>query len=59
KVKFQCWQIVDCPKEIREKCEAYLNHEYRFWKVTECKLNKEKQEKAKEILSNVIILEDA
>jgi len=59
KVKFQCWQIVNCPKETREKCEAYLNHEYRFWKVTECKLDKEKQEKAKEVLSNVIKLEDA
>jgi len=57
--KFQCWQITNCPVEIREKCPAYFNHEYRFWKVAECKLDDEKQKIAREKLSNVIKLEDA
>ncbi len=55
---FQCWQLSNCPKEIRNKCLAYLNHEYRFWKVTECKLEKDKQSIIKEKLSNVIKLEE-
>lgn len=57
--RFQCWQITNCPLEIREKCPAYLSHEYRFWKVAKCKLDAEKISKAKEELSNVIKLEDA
>ncbi|MFX1570045.1 MAG: 1-aminocyclopropane-1-carboxylate deaminase/D-cysteine desulfhydrase, partial [Promethearchaeota archaeon] len=44
KVQFQCWQITNCPDDIKESCSAYLNHEYRFWKITECKLDKQKQE---------------
>ncbi len=56
---FQCWQIVGCPKELREKCPAFLNHEYRFWKVSECSLDSEKIKKAKEELTQVIELEDA
>jgi 1-aminocyclopropane-1-carboxylate deaminase/D-cysteine desulfhydrase-like pyridoxal-dependent ACC family enzyme len=56
---FQCWQIVNCPEEVRRQCPAYLNHEYRFWKVTECKLSETEKEKAKKYLENVIQLEDA
>lgn len=59
KTYFQCWQITDCPKEIRENCPAYLNHEYRFWKITDCKLDQKKQRKALGILKNVIKLENA
>jgi len=57
--RFQCWQITDCPENIRNDCFAYLNHEYRFWKITECKLDDEKKQKAYKELSNVIQLEDA
>ena len=56
---FQCWQIANCPEEGRKECPAYLNHEYRFWKVTDCKLNETEKEKAKKYLENVIKLEDA
>ncbi len=56
---FQCWQLADCPEDIRNTCPAYLNHEYRFWKVTECKLEKDQQSIIKEKLSKVINLEDA
>ncbi|MFX1406485.1 MAG: 1-aminocyclopropane-1-carboxylate deaminase/D-cysteine desulfhydrase [Promethearchaeota archaeon] len=56
---FQCWQLANCPDEIKLGCPAYLNHEYRFWQVTECKLEKEKQDKIKKELSRVIELEDA
>ena len=56
---FQCWQIVNCPEEIRKACPAYLNHEYRFWRVTECKLSELEQEKAKKYLKAVIQLENA
>ena len=56
---FQCWQIADCSEDSREKCPAYLNHEYRFWKVTECALGEEEKKKARKILSNAILLEDA
>ncbi|MFX0049558.1 MAG: 1-aminocyclopropane-1-carboxylate deaminase/D-cysteine desulfhydrase [Candidatus Hermodarchaeota archaeon] len=55
---FQCWQINECPEDIRKDCEAYLNHEYRFWKVTECQLNESKKEKAINQLNKVIQLED-
>jgi D-cysteine desulfhydrase len=55
---FQCWQLTDCPKEIKNKCPAYLNHEYRFWKVTECKLEKDTHSIIKDKLSNVIKLEE-
>jgi 1-aminocyclopropane-1-carboxylate deaminase/D-cysteine desulfhydrase-like pyridoxal-dependent ACC family enzyme len=57
--KFQCWQITDCPDNIKKSCPAYLNHEYRFWKVTECLLDENKREKAFKELQNVIELEDA
>jgi 1-aminocyclopropane-1-carboxylate deaminase/D-cysteine desulfhydrase-like pyridoxal-dependent ACC family enzyme len=56
--KYQCWQITDCPDYIKENCPAYLNHEYRFWKVTDCLLDEEKKEKAFKELKNIIILED-
>ena len=56
---FQCWQLADCSEDIRNTCSAYLNHEYRFWKVTECKLEKDQQSIIKEKLSKVINLEDA
>ncbi len=57
--KFQCWQLTDCPEDIRNKCPAYLNHEYRFWKVTECKLDDNKKKKALESLKGIIQLDDA
>jgi len=56
---FQCWQLADCSEDIRSTCPAYLNHEYRFWKVTECKLEKDKQVIIKEKLEKVIELEDS
>ncbi len=57
--KFQCWQITGCPENIKKSCPAFLNHEYRFWKVTDCLLEDEKQKKAFEELKNLIKLEDA
>ncbi|NVM16108.1 MAG: pyridoxal-phosphate dependent enzyme [Candidatus Lokiarchaeota archaeon] len=57
--KFQCWQITECPEEIRNRCNAYLNHEYRFWKVSECQLEASKKEKAINYLNEIIQLEDA
>lgn len=57
--KFQCWQIVDCPKEIKEECPAPYNHEYRFWKVTECKLDEANKNRARKELEEIIQLEDA
>ncbi len=57
--KFQCWQIINCPEHIKKGCSAYLNHEYRFWKITDCLLDKQTQEKAIEQLRNIIKLEDA
>ena len=57
--KFQCWQIIDCPENVRNKCEAYLNHEYRFWLVTECNLDENKRKKAYSELSKIITLEDS
>jgi len=54
---FQCWQITDCPEKIREKCLAYLNHEYRFWKITECPLDEKKREEAFIYLNNAISFE--
>ncbi len=56
---FQCWRLTDCPEDIRNKCPAYLNHEYRFWKVTECKLDDNKKNYALEYLKEIINLEDA
>jgi len=56
---FQCWQLADCPEDIRNKCPAYLNHEYRFWKVTECKLEKDKQVRIRDKLEKVIKLEES
>jgi len=57
--KFQCWQITNCPDDIKKSCPAYLNHEYRFWKITDCMLDDQKQRKALEELKNIIKLEDA
>lgn len=54
---FQCWQILNCPKERRENCEAYLNREYRCWKVKGCSEEERKSCKAFEKLSKVIELE--
>lgn len=59
KEKFQCWQIVDCPLELRKDCSAYLNHEYRFWKLVDCPLDEKKRGKALRELTEVIKLEDA
>ncbi|MFX1493454.1 MAG: 1-aminocyclopropane-1-carboxylate deaminase/D-cysteine desulfhydrase [Promethearchaeota archaeon] len=56
---FQCWQYAECPENIRVECPAYLNHEYRFWKITDCKLSKERQAGIRKILSKAIELEDA
>lgn len=56
--KFQCWQITECPDHIIKICPAFLNYEYRFWQITDCKLDEEQQKKAFEYLKNVIKLED-
>jgi len=56
---FQCWQLTDCPEDIRNTCPAYLNHEYRFWKILECPLEESKKEQAIDYLSKIIQLEDA
>jgi len=56
---FQCWQVTKCPEDIRNKCPAYLNHEYRFWKILECPLEESKKEQAIDYLSKIIQLEDA
>lgn len=57
-VKFQCWQIIDCPENIKKSCRAYLNHEYRFWKVTECQLDNKKKRKALDVLQKIITLDE-
>jgi len=56
---FQCWQLTNCPDEIRNKCPAYFNHEYRFWKVTDCLLDEKKKNKAYEKLNTIIKLENS
>ncbi len=56
---FQCWRLANCPEEVRIECPAYLNHEYRFWKVAECKLSEEKKIEIQEKVRMVIELEDA
>ena len=56
---FQCWQLTDCPEDIRNKCPAYLNHEYRFWKILECPLEESKKEQAKNYLNKIIQIEDS
>ncbi len=56
---FQCWQITECPEEIKNICSAYLNHEYRFWKVTECKLDDNKKKNAIKYLKEIIQIDDA
>jgi len=56
---FQCWQFTDCPEDVRNKCPAYLNHEYRFWKVSECRLEESKKQAAIEYLKKIIQLEEA
>ncbi|MFW9951765.1 MAG: 1-aminocyclopropane-1-carboxylate deaminase/D-cysteine desulfhydrase [Candidatus Thorarchaeota archaeon] len=55
---FQCWQLIDCPEHIKLECPAYLNHEYRFWKVAVCKSENSVRERAKEMLEKIITLED-
>jgi D-cysteine desulfhydrase len=57
-MQFQCWQITECPEDIKRSCPAFLNQEYRFWQIAECKLGEEKQKKALQYLENVIKLED-
>ncbi len=57
--KFQCWQVVNCPEDTKKSCPAYLNHEYRFWKITDCLLDEQTQKKAIDQLKDVIKLEDA
>lgn len=59
KRKLQCWQLANCPKDIRESCLAYLNHEYRFWKVTDCNLEDSVKNKIKSSLEQALELEDA
>ena len=56
---FQCWQITECPENIRDKCPAYLNYEYRFWEVSECQLEESKKEEAINYLKKIIKLEEA
>ncbi|MFO8018469.1 MAG: pyridoxal-phosphate dependent enzyme [Promethearchaeia archaeon] len=57
--KLQCWQLMDCPEDIRKTCPAYLNHEYRFWKLNvNCKMPSQEQEKAKQTLQNAVKIED-
>lgn len=56
---FQCWQLTDCPEDIRITCPAYLNHEYRFWKVSECRLEERLKQSAIDHLNKIIKLEDA
>jgi D-cysteine desulfhydrase len=56
---FQCWRLANCPEEVRIECPAYLNHEYRFWKVAECQLSEEKKKEVQEKVEKVIELEDA
>ncbi len=56
---FQCWQITNCPDDIKMDCPAYLNHEYRFWRIIECQHDEDSKNKAYEELNNVIKLEDA
>ncbi|MBY9020854.1 MAG: pyridoxal-phosphate dependent enzyme [Candidatus Lokiarchaeota archaeon] len=57
--KFQCWQITECPEEIKIKCPAYLNYEYRFWKVSECQLEESLKQKAINRLNKIMKLQDA
>ena len=57
--RFQCWQITNCPENIKSKCPAYLNHEYRFWKVSECQLEDSKKDEARKYINEIIQLENA
>ncbi|TXT61456.1 MAG: hypothetical protein BAJALOKI2v1_30077 [Promethearchaeota archaeon] len=54
---FQCWQIQDCEESKRTECPAYLNHEYRCWKIMRCS-GKEKKCETFEELKNMIKLEE-
>jgi D-cysteine desulfhydrase len=56
---FQCWQIKDCPIDLRDKCAAFLNHEYRCWKVKGCSTEDQNKCKAYYQLNNLFELEDA
>ncbi|MHA1148220.1 MAG: 1-aminocyclopropane-1-carboxylate deaminase/D-cysteine desulfhydrase [Promethearchaeota archaeon] len=57
--QFQCWQIKNCPKEIRKECETYLNHEYRCWLSKNCLEKDRKGCNIFDKLSKIIPLEDA
>ncbi len=57
--KFQCWQAIECPEEKRKDCPAYLNQEYRFWKIAKCSLGEGGEARAKEEISKAIVLEDS
>ncbi|MGV9197393.1 MAG: 1-aminocyclopropane-1-carboxylate deaminase/D-cysteine desulfhydrase [Promethearchaeia archaeon] len=58
--QFQCWQLMECPEKTRKSCPAYLNHEYRFWKLdVNCKMSSQKRKKAKNDLQTAINIEDA
>jgi len=49
-LSFQCWQIKNCPDNIKLKCNAYLNDEYRCWLIKKCtKENKVKCESFKKL----------
>jgi len=56
---FQCWQIANCDIEVRDKCPAFLNHEYRFWKILDCSQDEETKIKIQEEIEKAIPLEDA
>ncbi len=30
----ECWDVMNCPEEIRENCPAYPEHGKECWKVT-------------------------
>ena len=29
-----CWEVMDCPEEVRETCPAYPDHGKECWKLT-------------------------
>ena len=57
--QLQCWQIKDCPIEIKEKCKTYLNHEYRCWLSKNCSEQDRKICKAFDQLGKIIPIENA
>ena len=28
-----CWEVMDCPQQLREKCPAYMNTDHRCWLI--------------------------